>query len=122
MPFRPEDVYWEVLDHLPRETRNYVPRLVAATILGEGARSYGFAVDFADPYEFDRAFVPGGTSLTSVAAGLGVNERVLRDLNPHLLRNVTPPGEMYGVRVPVGDAPQVVARLNRSLRSRRADD
>jgi membrane-bound lytic murein transglycosylase D len=117
-----ENVYWEVLNHLPRETREYVPRLVAATILAEAARSYGFAVDFADPYRFDRAFVPGGTTLASVAAGLEVDERLLRDLNPHLLRRVTPPGEMYGVRVPVGDAPKVVALLNLGLRSRRADD
>jgi len=117
-----ENVYWEVLDHLPRETREYVPRLVAATILGESAHAYGFVVDFADPYRFDRAFVPGGTTLARVAAGLGVDERLLRDLNPHLMRGVTPPGEMYGVRVPVGDSPQVVAMLNRGLRSRRTDD
>jgi len=117
-----EDVYWEVLDHLPRETREYVPRLVAATILGEGARSYGFVVDFDEPYRFDRAFVPGCTTLARVAASLGVDERLLRDLNPHLVRRITPPDEMYGVRVPVGDSPQVVALLNRGLRSRRADD
>jgi len=117
-----ENVYWEVLDHLPRETREYVPRLVAATILAESADVYGFVVDFSDPYRFDRAFVPGGTTLTRVAAALGVDERLLRDLNPHLMRRVTPPGEMYGVRVPVGDSPQVVAMLNRALRSRRADD
>ena len=117
-----EDVYWEVLDHLPRETRHYVPRLVAATILAEDAEAYGFVVDFSDPYRFDRAFVPGGTTLASVAASLGVDERVLRDLNPHLMRRVTPPDEMYGVRVPVGDARQVVALLNRDLMTRRADD
>ena len=117
-----EDVYWDVLDHLPRETREYVPRLVAATILAEDAAAYGFIAEFADPYRFDRAFVPGGTTLAKVAAGLGVDERLLRDLNPHLMRRVTPPGEMYGVRVPVGDSPQVVALLNRGLRTRRADD
>jgi membrane-bound lytic murein transglycosylase D len=117
-----EDVYWEVLDHLPRETREYVPRLVAATILGEDARSYGFVVDFDEPYLFDRAFVPGGTTLARVAASLDLDERLLRDLNPHLMRRMTPPGEMYGVRVPVGDSPRLVALLNRGLMSRRADD
>ncbi len=117
-----EQVYWDVLDHLPRETREYVPRLVAATILAEDAAAYGFAVDFADAYEFDRAFVPGGTSLARVAEGLGLDERLLRDLNPHLLRRVTPPSEMYGVRVPVGDSRQVVALLNQGRRGRRADD
>jgi hypothetical protein len=38
------------------------------------------------------------------------------------MRRVTPPDEMYGVRVPVGDARQVVALLNRDLMTRRADD
>ena len=117
-----ENVYWEVLEHLPRETREYVPRLVAATILAESADAYGFVVDFSDPYRFDRAFVPGGTTLTRVAAALGVDEQLLHDFNPHLMRRVTPPGEMYGVRVPVGDSPQVVAMLNRARRSRRTDD
>ena len=117
-----EDLYWEVLDHLPRETRDYVPRLIAATILAEEAQAYGFAVAFLDPYRFDRVFVPGSTTLAKVAAGLGLDERLLRDLNPHLVRGVTPPGETYGVRVPVGDAPRVVAALNQGLRTRRADD
>jgi len=42
-----EDLYWEVLRHLPRETREYVPRLVAATILGTGAEELGFVATSA---------------------------------------------------------------------------
>jgi membrane-bound lytic murein transglycosylase D len=106
-----EDLYWEVLDHLPRETREYVPRIVAATILANDAGGYGFAASSAAPYRFDRVFVPGGTYLARVAGALGVDPRVLRDLNPHLTRGITPPGEIYGVRVPVGGSRQVVASL-----------
>ena len=106
-----EDLYWEVLDHLPAETREYVPRILAATILGQDAGHFGFAASSAKPYLFDRVFVPGGTYLSRIASVLDIHPDVLRDLNPHLTRQVTPPGEIYGVRVPVGLSPQVVMAL-----------
>jgi membrane-bound lytic murein transglycosylase D len=106
-----EDLYWEVLDHLPEETREYVPRILAATILGQDAGHFGFAASRAQPYLFDRVFVPGGTHLSRIASVLDIHPNVLRDLNPHLTRQVTPPGEIYGVRVPVGLSTQVVTSL-----------
>lgn len=117
-----EDLYWEVLDHLPEETREYVPRLVAATILAQDAERYGFAEPVVKPYRFDRVFVPGGTHLSRVADAVGVSPRVLRELNPHLTRQLTPPGEMYGVRVPVGGSPLVVAALAAGGAKGRATD
>jgi membrane-bound lytic murein transglycosylase D len=117
-----EDLYWEVLEHLPEETRDYVPRLVAATILAEQPHDYGFAPSRAKPYEFDRVFVPGGTYLSRVASALGVPPTVIRDLNPHLTWQVTPPGEIYPVRVPVGGSPQVVAALAAGQDTRRVAD
>ncbi len=106
-----EDLYWTVLEHLPPETREYVPRIVAATLLGRGAADYGFADRRAEPYRYDRVFVPGGTRLSRIAGTLGVEPRVLRDLNPHLRLGITPPGEIFGVRVPVGGSDEVVAAL-----------
>jgi membrane-bound lytic murein transglycosylase D len=116
-----EDLYWEVLDHLPRETREYVPRLVAAVLLAEDAEKEGFAVEGGQPYEFDRVFVPGATSLAWIARALDADVSVLRALNPQLLRGVTPPNEVYAVRVPVGDSPQVVAFMGRGRSVRRTD-
>jgi membrane-bound lytic murein transglycosylase D len=106
-----EDIYWEVLRYLPRETRDYVPRLVATTILANDAEAYGLSFDEEAAYEFDMVFVPGRTSLTTVAESLDVDEDIVRDLNPHLIRGVTPPGEIYGVRVPVGGTPMVMAYM-----------
>jgi membrane-bound lytic murein transglycosylase D len=106
-----EDIYWEVLRHLPRETREYVPRLVAATILANDAEALGFDPASGPAYEYDVVFVPGGTRLETVAEPLGEGEQVLRDLNPHLIRGVTPPSEIYGVRVPIGRSSVVVASL-----------
>lgn len=117
-----EDIYWEIRRHLPKETREYVPRLVAATILAENASAYGFAVTPTERYDFDLVFVPSGTSLQRVASALEINVGILRNLNPHLVRGVTPPAEIYGVRVPVGSSQIVVASLAAGRDTRKADD
>lgn len=117
-----EDLYWEVLEYLPRETRDYVPRLIAATLLAEDAEREGFDLGGAGPYRYDRVFVPGGTSLKRVAKALGVDGSLLRGLNPHLVQGVTPPDETYPIRVPVGTAAVVVASVGRHGKTRRADD
>lgn len=116
-----EDIYWQVLDHLPRETREYIPKLVAVTLLANDADAVGFAAS-VEPYRYDVVFVPGGTRLAQVAEAVGVDARTLRDLNPHLTRGVTPPNEIYGVRVPVGESATVVAQMASASGLRRADD
>ncbi len=108
-----EDLYWEVIDYLPRETREYVPRLVAATLLATDPEARGFRVRLAEPYRYDVVWVPGATPLWRIARALDVKPSLIRGLNPHLIRGVTPPGEIYGVRVPVGRSPRVVAALGR---------
>jgi membrane-bound lytic murein transglycosylase D len=109
-----EEIYWEVLRHLPRETREYVPRIVAATILARDAEAFGFDSSSAEAYEYDIVFVPGETDLSVVAESLDADDRIVRDLNPHLIRGVTPPDELYGVRVPRGRASAVMAYLGNS--------
>ena len=103
-----EAIYWEILRHLPRETREYVPRLIATALLAADAEALGFEAS-GEPYEYDLVYVPGGTRLPAVARSLDVHADVLRDLNPHLIRDMTPPGEMYALRVPAGHGPAVVA-------------
>lgn len=116
-----EDIYWQVLDHLPRETREYIPKLIAVTLLANDADEIGYASRVA-PYRYENVFVPGGTSLARVAQALDVDPKTLADLNPHLTRRITPPGEMYGVRVPVGESALVVSSLARRVLPKRADD
>ena len=106
-----EDVYWKIVDHLPRETREYVPKILAATTLARQAERYGFHVKPVAAYEYDRVWVPQGTWLSSVARALGVETSTLRDLNPHLVQGVTPPGGPYGLRVPMGSTATVIAAL-----------
>jgi membrane-bound lytic murein transglycosylase D len=117
---RGENLYWEVSAYLPRETREYVPRLVAASLLAQDADAAGFESDVR-PYRYDRVFVPGATSLRAIARIVGVEPMVIRNLNPHLIQGVTPPNETYPVRVPVGTASKVVAVLGKSRTLRKAD-
>ena len=117
-----ENLFWEIVDHLPKETREYVPRLIAATILAKDASAYGFVVTSIERYDYDLVFVPSGTSLLRVASALEIDVGILRNLNPHLVRGVTPPAEVYGVRVPVGSSQKVVASLATGPDIRRADD
>ena len=76
-----------------------------------------------EAYAYDFVWSPGGVDLGQVAEALGISAGSMYDLNPQLIRRVTPPGEIYPLRVPVGATSQVVAALavpNR--RSRLADD
>ncbi len=118
----PEDIYWEIVDHLPRETRAYVPKMLAAVLLSDAAEDYGFRIQRAQPVEFDRVWVPGGTTLRRVAEAVKVPLGSIRDLNPHLVRGVTPPGELFGVRVPPGSSSKVVASLGHRWRTVNVDD
>jgi membrane-bound lytic murein transglycosylase D len=106
-----EAIYWEIIEHLPRETRDYVPKMLAASALAKEAGRYGFRVDPHPIYEFERVWVPGGTSITAVAQRVGFDAAMLRELNPHLIRGITPPGTSYGLRIPIGRTQDVMAAL-----------
>lgn len=116
-----EDLYWEILRHLPRETREYVPRLIATALLAADAEALGFEASDAPAYEFDLVYVPGGTTLAAVGRSLDVDADVLHELNPHLIRDMTPPSEMYPLRVPDGHGATVVASLGLGRSSARVD-
>ncbi len=119
-PVGDEQLFWEIVDRLPRETRNYVPKLLAAVLLAKEAEQHGFEVNRPEPYDFERVWVPGETALDAVARALEMPVSDLRDLNPHLVRGVTPPGTSFALRVPPGSGPRVVASLGN--RWRLADD
>ncbi len=108
-----EEVYWEISEHLPRETREYVPKMLAATLLAQRAEHFGLTVEKSVPYLFEKVFVPGGTPLGKVSQALDVQPSLIREMNPHLIRGVTPPGGPYLLRVPLGDSHRLVASLDR---------
>lgn len=114
-------LFWDIADYLPRETREYVPKMIAVSRLARDAEVAG-GDGTVTPYRYDNIFVPGYTTLESVADALDANAKLIFALNPHLTQGITPPGEMYPVRVPVGSGGAAVARLSGELPARRTDD
>lgn len=97
--------YWELVDRraLPRETRQHVPKIIAAALIGRSPGAYGFGqLERAEPLRYDVVTVPDATSLDVIAEAAGTTEERIRRLNPHFRRHVTPPGRQVQVRVPPG--------------------
>ena len=95
--------------YIRKETKDYVPKLIAAALIARNPEVYGFATPApADPFPLDSIIVPDMTGLDVVAELAGVPPAVIRELNPHYLRSVTPPRTTSVVRLPTG----TMARVN----------
>ena len=100
-----DDLFWRIASHLPRETRDYVPLMLAAGHIGKEPEKFGFeGVEYHQPLRYESVMVPGGVSLRTVAKAANVDADDVADLNPHLVRGRTPPDRRYPVRLPVGRA------------------
>ena len=118
---RDED-FWRIRHRLPSETREYVPLMVAAALIGKEPHKYGFqGVHRWLPLETEEVAVPGGTRLALVARAVGVKEEDIERLNPHLLRSVTPPGDAYPVAVPRARADRFAAAFQ-EIRAQAAEE
>ncbi len=106
--------FWELSQTrlIRRETREYVPRFMAATIIAKNPEQYGFPADPPDPHQFEEVVVRRPVHLRDVEKATGVSYQELRRLNPELRRDVTPPDETaYHLKVPVGMAARVAPAL-----------
>ncbi|HEY3358757.1 MAG TPA: LysM peptidoglycan-binding domain-containing protein [Polyangia bacterium] len=111
--------YWELCRHengLPHETTLYVPKALAAAIIGANRAAFGFGDIVPDPViEFDRVRIPTSTSLATIARAAGVKESDLVALNPDLKRHRTPP-RPWNLRVPRGTADRVARNFDAARR------
>ncbi|HPF33961.1 MAG TPA: LysM peptidoglycan-binding domain-containing protein [Candidatus Krumholzibacteria bacterium] len=97
------DNFWKL--HLPAQTRNHIPKFIAAAEVGEHPERYGIEVQELPDLAFDVVPVVDATDLDLVAECAGVPASAVRALNPGLLRRASPPGrEAYPVKVPQGTA------------------
>ncbi len=107
--------YWKIGDRLPRETRDYVPLMLAAAYIAKDPGAYGFpTLQFEQPLRFQEVSVPGGTTLSTVAAAAGVPAEEVIDLNPQLVRKQTPPNREWQVRIPEGTGQTFAANFGGS--------
>jgi membrane-bound lytic murein transglycosylase D len=102
---------------LKQETRDFVPAIHAATVIGRDPERYGFALQDSEPVATDTVVVPPATNLRVLASASGVPVDALQRLNPVLVRGITPPGTPYHLRVPAGSAGAVRTALARPTRS-----
>lgn len=102
--------FWELSkgEYLARETKDYVPKLLAAAIIAKEPAKYGFAdVAYLPPIEFDKVRVPSRTDLEVISKAIGVSVRTLKELNPELRRSCTPPNyPNYELKIPRGMSAQ----------------
>jgi membrane-bound lytic murein transglycosylase D len=91
--------------HLMRETKHYVPKLLAAAIVSKQPQRYGFEhIDYLPPIAWEVMTVTTSVDLATIARACGDTtlEEQVRGMNPSLRRGVTPPGRNWDVRVPKG--------------------
>ncbi len=100
--------------YIRRETKEYVPRIMAATIIGRNPAQYGFNVGETTPHQYEEVVIPRPLLLRNIAKASGVSFNTLRNLNPELRRNVTPPNvKSYLLKVPVGKKVKVASVLSK---------
>ena len=103
-PVEGESKFFALSDtrYLRAETRDYVPKIIAAALVAKQPDRYLLNVDTLAPFVFDSVFAPGGAPLTAIAAAAEVPLDSIRELNSHILRGMVPEGDSMWVRVPVG--------------------
>lgn len=97
--------FWELYRRnvLPKETRNYVPIIIAVTIMAKNPQQYGLedvVADKPDPYDTVKIDYP--VDLRLVAECVDASASTLQELNPSLLRLTTPKNQEFELRLPAG--------------------
>jgi membrane-bound lytic murein transglycosylase D len=99
--------FWELYRRnvLPKETRNYVPIIVAVTIMAKNPAQYGLdSVIKEKPLAYDTVKIDYPIDLRLAAECVDATAEDLSDLNPSLLRMTTPKDSEFELHVPVGTA------------------
>jgi membrane-bound lytic murein transglycosylase D len=110
--------FWELARAraLPRETRDYVPRIQAAILVANAPHRYGFEIDPVAPQPVDTVQVDGPFALRDVARCTGLDTATLQELNPELMKPATPAHRAFDLKVPQGRADDTAACLGSATR------
>lgn len=112
--YKVED-FWSLVERgrrtLPRETREYVPMILAAMIVARNPAQYGIQFTAEPPIQYEKVKVPKAVDLRRVAEWTDSTIDVIQSLNPELRRWTTPVRYEYEVKVPVGTAETLRTRL-----------
>lgn len=114
--------FWDLqrLNALPRETANYVPIILAVTIMAKNPKDYDLEnLEMDRPVEYDSLELDTPTSLALIADAADRPVSEIQDLNPAVLKSTAPAG--YTLRVPKGTLPVVMAAVDMVPANHRAD-
>lgn len=101
----PDDKFFTLASSnaLKNETKDYVPQLIAAALIGRDPLRYGIHVDTQPAFTFDSVAVPALTGLKAVALACGTETATIGSMNGKVLRGMIPPGDSpVWLRVPRG--------------------
>tara|TARA_B100000749_G_scaffold279661_1_gene273057 strand:- start:43007 stop:43975 length:969 start_codon:yes stop_codon:yes gene_type:complete len=112
--------FWKLSEQkdFPKETREYIPKLIATVLIAKVPQLYGFKnVKRMKPYEYEYFFAPGGTDLVNLATFMGFTRKHIQRLNPSLIRGFIPSQEKgYWIRIPKGHLLNASAFIRRLLK------
>ncbi|MCX8033793.1 MAG: transglycosylase SLT domain-containing protein [Thermodesulfovibrio sp.] len=99
-----ENDYWNLLNtrYLPRETKDYVPKFIAAITIAKQPEFFGFDnLKEHQPINYDEVIIPSPTDIDIIANCAETNVDVIKELNPELKRWATPLNiKEYKIRIP----------------------
>ena len=110
--------FWELArkGKIPKETSNYIPKFIAARLIGHNPEKYGFIdVDYMTPLEFDTIKVNDPINLRRVAEAMSMEYDDLKQLNPRYRGEIAPlKNGLIELRIPVGMQQQAIAAVENS--------
>jgi membrane-bound lytic murein transglycosylase D len=100
-----EGAYYRIWDRLPRETRDYVPLMIAAARITKDPARHGFGhIEPEQPLTYDEVVTDAGMTFQQIASAAGVDEDDVKLLNPHLRNGRSPGNRRVALRLPEGSA------------------
>jgi membrane-bound lytic murein transglycosylase D len=96
-------------DYLRSETREYVPQLIAAALVAKEPDRYGMRLTPQPAFAYDSVRVGASSPLAAIAHAANTGVSRLQELNPQVLRGITPPKDSFFIRVPVGSSDNFAA-------------
>ncbi len=106
------DHFWDLYQRLPYETVRYVPRFIATLLIIKDPEKFGFKLGEPDPpIVYDKVKINKQLHLSQIAKAIGVPKKRLKELNPELRYEITPP-KGYVLRVPPEKKEALIAKMN----------
>jgi len=110
--------FWKIRRYLPRETRNYVPAFIAAVIVAKQPAKYGIDPPPEQEWQYDTIDVPDAIDLQFLARELSIPLDELREMNPAVRRDLTPPRRTTRLRLPPGTSDAAADLLAKTPRTK----